>query len=435
MSRKKTTEEFIADARKVHGDTYDYSKVSYLSAKSKVCIICRDHGEFWQSPNNHLFGRGCPICAGNQRLSSNEFVAKAKSVHGEKYDYSKVSYSSAQEKVCIICPEHGEFWQSPNNHLNGQGCPKCGGSFPLTKDDFVRISLDIHGDNYDYSKVNYVNNRRKICIVCPKHGDFWQTPGSHLSGCGCPKCANNSRSIKKRLPKEDFIDRANLLYENKYDYSRVDYRNKDTKVCIICPEHGEFWQLPGHHLRGHQCPTCSGVHRLTTDEFIHAARKIHGDRYDYSNVKYINAFTPVLIGCSIHGQFRQIPRRHLQGRGCPLCNSSHLEDLISNLLTENGIVYEREKMFPWLRDKAPLKLDYYLPDYSVAIECQGIQHFEPIDYFGGYDSYVETIARDAVKKELCLSHGVRVLYFSNLEIQYPYTVYENTKDLLKSIQR
>ena len=123
---KITTNEIIAKAKLVHGDKYDYSKVDYVKDYIKVCIICPEHGEFWQRPHAHLQGQGCPKCKSKkQTCTTDEFIAKAKKIHGDKYDYSKVDYSNAHTKVCIICPNHGEFWQTPNNHLRGHGCPKC----------------------------------------------------------------------------------------------------------------------------------------------------------------------------------------------------------------------------------------------------------------------------------------------------------------------
>ena len=123
---KLTTEEFIARAKAVHGDKYDYSKVEYVDSKTKVCIICPEHGEFWQKPKNHLSGYGCPICSGRKKMRTIDFIKRAKQVHGDKYDYSKTEYKGNTEKISIICPEHGEFWQRSGNHLRGVGCPKCG---------------------------------------------------------------------------------------------------------------------------------------------------------------------------------------------------------------------------------------------------------------------------------------------------------------------
>ena len=125
MNKRKSNKEFIREVQLIHHNRYDYSKVKYINNKSKVCIICPDHGEFWQIPSDHLNGKGCPQCAGNVRYNKDTFVEKAKNIHNDRYDYSKVQYVNAHTKICIICTEHGEFWQTPNNHLNGNGCPLC----------------------------------------------------------------------------------------------------------------------------------------------------------------------------------------------------------------------------------------------------------------------------------------------------------------------
>ena len=200
-----TKDDFIRLARKVHGDKYDYSKVEYKNNKTDVCIICPIHGEFYQTPNSHyLKGRGCPICGGTKKSTKEDFIIKAKQVHGDKYDYSKVVYVNNQIKVCIICPEHGEFYQAPKNHLNGQGCPKCSGNKKLTKDDFIKKANEIHGYKYDYSKVEYINSQIKVCIICPEHGEFYQAPKNHLNGQGCPICAHGfNKEYKLSLLKCD----------------------------------------------------------------------------------------------------------------------------------------------------------------------------------------------------------------------------------------
>ena len=258
MPKKKTKEEFIAKAKLVHGDKYDYSKVEYVGALTKVCIICPKHGEFCQEANSHLRGQGCPKCKyEKQTCTTDEFIAKAKKIHGDKYDYSKVEYVNDRTKVCIICPKHGEFWQTPNSHLNGYGCSKCayevkGKRRSFSKEEFIKKTRKVHGDKYDYSKVNYVNNYTKVCIICHEHGEFWQTPSAHLRGQGCPKC----KSKKQTCTTDEFIAKAKKIHGDKYDYSKVNYLNRKTKVCIICPDHGEFWQTPNHHLSGCGCPKC-----------------------------------------------------------------------------------------------------------------------------------------------------------------------------------
>ena len=255
---KITTNEIIAKAKLVHGDKYDYSKVDYVKDYIKVCIICPEHGEFWQRPHAHLQGQGCPKCKSKkQTCTTDEFIAKAKKIHGDKYDYSKVKYIDTKSKVCVVCPEHGEFWQKPSNHLSGQGCPKCKADktrerLILSKEGFIKKANEKHRDKYNYDKVEYNGAHTKVCIICPEHGEFWQTPNHHLSGCGCHKCGVE----KQTSTKEEFIKKAKEIHGDKYDYSKVDYSNAHTKVCIICPNHGEFWQTPNNHLRGQGCPKC-----------------------------------------------------------------------------------------------------------------------------------------------------------------------------------
>ena len=418
--KKKTKEEFIKEATEKHGDKYDYSKIHYVNSKTKVCIICPEHGEFWQEASGHLIRQGCPKCSGNYIPTTEEWVASARKVHGDKYDYSKVEYVNNHTKVCIICPKHGEFWQTPSAHLQGQGCPKCaneanGGRKRLSILAFIKKANEKHGDKYDYSKVKYDGAHTKVCIICPEHGEFWQTPNEHKKGCGCPTCGVENRSEKQTSTKEVFIKKARKVHGNKYDYSKVDYVNNHTKVCIICPKHGEFEQSPNGHLKGSGCPNCSFKDtgdrcRSSLDEFIKKARKLHGNKYDYSNVNYVNNRTKVCIVCPDHGEFWQPPNDHLRGRSCPKCNLSHLERSVMNYLDEKKITYDYQKHFKWLGRQS---LDFYLPDYNVGVECQGIQHFEPVDYFGGDKGFKKVLERDKRKKSLCEKHGVKLLYFGN----------------------
>ena len=430
MSKKLTKEEFIKKAIEKHGDKYNYTKVDYKDNKTKVCIICKKHGEFWQIPNSHTNGNGCPKCKGEAtgkrcRLSKEEFIKNANKVHRGKYNYDKVEYNGAHTKVCIICPEHGEFWQKPNDHTNGHGCPKCKGDKTrerqtLSKEDFIKKAREVHGDKYDYSKVNYDSCETNVCIICPKHGGFKQRPADHTQGVGCPKCANEDNGNRKRLSKEDFIKKANEKHGNKYDYSKVEYVDAHTKICIICPEHGEFWQRPADHIKGQGCPKCRNEAtgercRLSKEEFIKKANEIHKGKYNYDKVEYKNRMTKVCIICLDHGEFKQTPNDHIQGCGCPKCNLSHLERDVMNYLDEVGITYDYQKRFDWLGRQS---LDFYLPDYNVGIECQGEQHFFPVDFAGkgielACKKFNKTIYTDKRKKKLCEENGVKLLYYGN----------------------
>ena len=172
---------------------------------------------------------------------------------------------------------------------------------------------------------------------------------------------------------------------------------------------------------------------VTTESFIAKAREVHGEKYDYAKVEYKNAYTKVCIICPEHGEFWQKPNGHLQGYGCPSCSSSKLESIIRDLLTINKIEFEEQKQFEWLVDKGRLRLDFFLPERNVAVECQGCQHFESYDFFGGDEGFETNIRRDSTKRKLCHAHGVEILYFSNLGIDYPYQVFEDKEDLLRAI--
>jgi hypothetical protein len=247
------------------------------------------------------------------KWTTDTIVKEFKKIHGNKYDYSKVKYVGSDEKVTIICPIHGEFEQTPNMHLQGNGCPICGGSIKSTTPEFIKKAKKIHGDKYDYSKVKYINSTTKVTIICKEHGEFEQTPKCHLNGRSCPFCHGRGKTTKS------IIKEFKKVHGNKYDYSKVKYVDWKTKVIIICKEHGEFEQNPNNHLYGKGCSKCAGVMKSSTPEFIKKAKKVHGNKYDYSKFKYVDWKTKGIIICPIHGKFEQTPNGHLNGRGCPQC--------------------------------------------------------------------------------------------------------------------
>ena len=378
-----------------------------------------------------------------KRLTTEEFIERAKKVHGEKYDYSKVKYINTDTKVCIICPEHGEFWQTPDNHLQGRGCYICGkekvGILNSSNViDFIIKAKEIHGNKYDYSKVNYKNNRTKVRIMCPEHGEFQQTPAGHLSGRGCPICRYISSGNKQTSNTKQFIEKAHEVHGNKYDYSKVEYVKNHIKVCITCPEHGEWWQTPSGHLSGRGCPVCrnntiSKKRTSNTEKFIEKAILVHGDKYDYTKVEYVNQFTPITIICPEHGEFQQIPKIHLRHGICPLCNESKLEREVRVLLEENYIEFETQFTFP---DLGIQKCDFYLPKQNIIIECQGLQHFEKIQHFGGKEEFEKVKERDKRKYEILKNNNYNVIYYShcNYNTFLNETLITDKKELLSLIK-
>lgn len=514
-----TTEEFIKRAKEVHGDKYDYSKVNYIKSDIKVCIICPEHGEFWQQPAKHLHGCGCQECGKkssavksglSKKLSGgSRFIKLATKKHNGRFDYSKVKYVDYDTPVEIICPEHGSFFQTPKRHYVGTiCCPKCVdemvfvGYRSLDNEKFIKKAKELYGDKYDYSKVKYVDYRtkvtvtnsdgedfevspevfltgrykaskkgrkktteqfineakkiwgdtydysktiytgigNKVTIICPVHGETEVSAENHLNPkkfSGCPKCntekqlddmakikkprkTKEERLEERRKQKENaFIEKARETHGDKYDYSKVFYESSSKKVCIICPTHGEFWQTPNAHASkknhgGNCCPMCGKNGRrqkkYTQEEYVNLAMETFGGFYDYSKTVYRSMHKPVVITCPEHGDFEIRAFDHLHHKcGCPQHHKkSSLELRAEKMLKKYDVKYFYEKKFPWLGLQS---LDFYLPDYNVAIEVQGKQHFFPVEAWGGKKIFELNKQRDSLKKELCEENGVDLYYY------------------------
>lgn len=246
------TERFVEKAKVVHGDRYDYSLVEYKNNTTKVKITCKEHGVFEQIPNNHISQKqGCPICAGNKLMNDFEFIEKAKNVHGNIYDYSMVNYTGNKNKIIIKCNKHGKFKQKPNQHLNGNGCPKCAG-VGRTTEDFIKDASYKHDDKYDYSKTIYKRYDTPIKIICPIHGEFEQKPYIHLMGSGCQKCSESKGEKKIAL----FLEKNKINFERQKIFSncknpktdrhlKFDFYLPNYNICIEYDGeyHYEPWRL------------------------------------------------------------------------------------------------------------------------------------------------------------------------------------------------
>lgn len=283
----------------------------------------------------------------------------------------------------------------------------------LTTEEFIEKAKAVHNNRYDYSKVNYKDSKTKVCIICPKHGEFWQIPRNHLVGKGCFKCFG-----KRKYLNADFIEKAKQIHGDKYDYSKVNYVNASTKICIICPEHGEFWQAPFKHINGRGCEICGGSKKKTTQQFISEAKELN-DVFNYSKVEYINAFSPVCIICPEHGEFYRAPHDFLSGKvSCPRCKISNGENKIREYLESNHINYIYNSCSLKFLNK--LKPDFYLPDYNLIIEYDGEQHFKPVRFGNYSDDeakniFEKTKQNDKLKNKLCEENGIEVLRISYIE--------------------
>ena len=373
-----------------------------------------------------------------KKLTQEEFINRCKEKHSDDLiDYSETVYKDNRTKVFFICKKCGnKFYQSPSNFLNGKGCPLCSRkqqwkNKSFNCEDFIKRAKKKHGTyRYDYSKVDYINYKTSVLIGCKKCGKwFYQIPMNHVNGNGCPECYINE--MKKG--SEKFIKEANKKFDNKYDYSLVDYKNNKTKVKITCPIHGIFEQGPTTHLNSsYGCPKCATkkVHdeqKSNKEEFIKKANKLHKNKYDYSKVKYVNNSTKVCIICKkCHKEFWQKPNKHLNGQGCPNCKKSYGEEEIALILNNNNILFQAQKKFIGCKNKRLLSFDFYLPDYNLAIEYDGLQHYQPVKGYGGEARFKCQQKKDDIKTNYCYDNDIILC-----RIKYNQDIYKELSKYLE----
>jgi len=280
---------------------------------------------------------------------------------------------------------------------------------------FIKKSISIHGDRYDYSNINYINNVTKVEIICRIHGLFQQNPRDHINKCGCPECGVESMRNKKR--NNDWISEFKKTHGDLYDYSKSGFIEAVSKIEIICKKHGIFKQRPMCHKSGRGCPECGKLKSIPkiSEKWLDDFKKIHGDEYEYSRVFYKKCSEKVEIICKKHGSFLQTPSSHKSGSGCPKCKISKGEKAILKFLEENNIKYNLNYSFDECKYKNTLPFDFYLEDMNICIEYDGIQHFEPIDYFGGVEKLNNQINKDKIKSDWCLSNNIKLIRISYLE--------------------
>lgn len=362
-----------------------------------------------------------------------KIINKFKNIHGNLYDYSNVVYIKRLEKINIICYKHGEFRQNSAAHLSGQGCPECGSenrkqNKKIIFDEFLIRAIKKHGKKFHYNKNSYDGIEKNMKITCPIHGEFEQTPKTHIKSYGCPKCGNNSTSAKLSLTTDEFIIKSKLVHGDKYNYSLVEYKNNRTLVKLICNKHGIIEQKPEYHLSGYGCNQCGGTKKMTTEDFIEKSKLVHGEKYDYSLVEYVGNKLKIKIICNKHGVFEQSPSHHTRGSGCKVCNESKGEKLISWFLKKNKLIFERQKTFENCRDIRKLPFDFYLKDYNLCIEYDGEQHFEPWrmkDIEKSEKKFRGIQKRDLIKTDFCRANKVNLL-----RIKFNENIEEKIKNFL-----
>lgn len=265
MPRRLTTKEFIEQAVKVHGTKFDYKLVEYINNQTNVKVICSKHGIFNTIPRNHIHLKsGCPKCYGHEKKTTEQFIKDAQRVHGDKYDYSLVDYRGDSKKVIIVCCEHGKFEQNASNHLQGSGCPSCRLEqrrylHNLGTEEFIKRAKKIHRNRYDYSHVKYVNQKTKVKIICPNHGVFKQEPQVHVAQhCGCPKCGVESKRTRGEQLIYDCLEEHDVFFEEQKTFKDCIYKKnlifdfwlpkQETLIEFQGLQH--YRHIPKYHERG-----------------------------------------------------------------------------------------------------------------------------------------------------------------------------------------
>lgn len=398
--------------------SYDFLPDSFFSSEP-VDMFCKEHGLFRQRPSKHLLGAGCTSCyrerqGSSSRIGVDGFSLRSRDKFGNKFSFEHTVYKNKDSKVKITCSRHGVIDILPWRHLKLKtGCQFCEKEYQqrISFRSFLEKSKAIHGDRYDYSKVVFKGFNSKILIICKQHGEFVQRATNHAhDGSICPKCSVE----ESRLTTEKFIEKSKLIHGDKFDYSKVEYSVNSEKVLIICPEHGLFKQSAASHLSGSGCLKCSILNRRKTrKEFIEEAKKVHGDRYEYSKVRFTHTKLKVIVTCKIHGDFLVKPNAHLtSASGCSRCKESKGETAVGIILEDLGVKFLKEyKVEGFL-----YRYDFYVPEVNLFIEFHGKQHYAPVEFFGGIESHRETVRRDKIKKSIVGDLGAHLLVVNYLDL-------------------
>jgi hypothetical protein len=312
-----TKQELIEKFIKIHGYKYDYSQVDFKYVSDKIKIICPEHGPFEQMATNHYSGANCHECSKiikSQKLRKgfNYFLIKAKEVHGDTYDYYESEYTTTHNKTKITCKQHGDFYQTPHSHLFGQGCPQCG--IIKKKIPWKKEQNINKAKEVHGDKYEYLDSSEGYFkLICKDHGEIKISTTKHLSGVGCHLCENYN----------DFVSLANKKHNEKFIYYK--WNKQAGKINVECKEHGVFSISKKNHLKGIGCKKCnpkivkkkvikSKINLDYRSKVINEVKSIFGDEYDYS--KYLNSN---IIICKKHGEFKKRPSNHLKGEGCSKC--------------------------------------------------------------------------------------------------------------------
>ena len=374
----------------------------YVDSKTKIKHKCKQGHIYIQSPSKHLRGQGCPKCNGKYHRTYEDYYNECKE---KGLDLPIEKYINSYTKIKHKCKQGHIYEQTPSKHLQGQGCPLCGGTKKKTPEEYYNEckekGLNLPIEDYKGALV-------KIKHKCKQGHIYEQIPNSHLQGQGCPIWGNKRQSKKITKMHDDYLQECR---DKGYDLPIEDYVNSGTKIKHKCLKGHTYKQTPNHHLQGNGCPICANIKK--SNEFLKSSKKYIQEckdkGYNLPIEDYKGNKTKIKHKCNKGHIYLQTPSDHLQSIGCPICKESHGERFIRNYLDKNNIKYIPQKRFKDLNDNKPLSYDFYLPDYNMLIEYQGKQHYEECSYFGGKEKFKNQQYHDKLKREYAKKNHYRLL--------------------------
>jgi very-short-patch-repair endonuclease len=504
---KYNKEDIQRKLKELHGEKFEYPDFEFNSLEDNIILICKKHGESKKSIKEHL-KYGCNKCyyeviGDNRRLGAQEFIDKSNKKHSNKFDYSKILELPKNKIVEILCQKHGSFFQKYNNHLSGNGCPKCKSSKgeimienylkensinfytqhifndcryinPLKfdfylydfniciefdgtqhyakdtnesifydestkirdkikteycknnniklirikyhsiknidsilnkilkkeevltmekkKEFFIKKAIELWGYKYDYSKVDYVDYKTPVKIG---YKGLWytQTPNKHLQG-------KKIECQESRMTNDNFIILSKKVWGDRFDYSECEYLGNIVKVKLFDKIRGKWIeQVPKSHLKGFE------VVKLTKEDYKTECDFIHEYKYEYNldNYKGLNTFLDII--CKEHGEFKLKAVTHIYGTCCPKCDEYQFIKFVKRFLSENNLNYLQQHTFDYIN----LPFDFYIPSKRTCIEFDSIQHFQPVEHFGGIKAYEQLKQNDKIKNEYCEENYINLI--------------------------
>lgn len=340
------------------------------------------------------------------------FKIAAIAVHGDEYIYDLVEYVNNRKYIIIICREHGKFPVIPRDHLHGYKCKQCARRPGYTNTTYKAAAIAVHGEEYIYDLVEYVNNRSHVIIICRIHGKFEMIAYNHLIGNKCKKCV-----IGPRHTNAEYIARVSIIHNNFYDYSLTVYKGHNMKIIIKCPLHGEFTLVSQYHVRGSGCQSCFVRTPYTKESFANKSSIIHANKYTYDKTIWVNVTTSVIITCPIHGDFEQIPHSHMKGHACSKCVNK-TEGILSKILEFHNYIFTYQFRPLWclsIEFNRSLSFDFMLHEYNIIIELDGCQHFSQIS---NWTSPEFVAKRDVYKMKKALANGYSIIRLLQKDLLY-----------------